>query len=368
MALAAGIVGLPNVGKSTLFNAITNSRVEAANYAFATINPNVGVVEVKDERLKSLAGLITPEKIVYTSFKFVDIAGLVKGASQGEGLGNQFLANIREVDAICHMVRCFEDKSILHVHNKIDALNDIGVINLELIIADLDVINKRISKIKKKAEAGDKESKKEYLVLEKAQKVLLQDQLASTGEYDEEELKILQNFQLITMKPVLYVANIAENEIHDPETNPEYVKVKAYAQANNANCIALSARMEYEISVLDDETKTIFMNDLGMKQTGLDAVTKAAYDLLDLQTFFTYGKIETRAWTFKKGMNAQECAGVIHTDFAKGFIKAEIISYTDLLKHKSEQAIKEAGLLRIEGKNYIMQDGDVCHFRFNVTK
>lgn len=368
MALSAGIIGLPNVGKSTLFNTITNSKVEAANYPFATIEPNVGVVNVNDNRLYKLASMVEPDKVVPTSFKFVDIAGLVKGASNGEGLGNQFLSNIREVDAICHMVRCFEDKNITHVHNKVDAIDDVEIINYELIIADLEIVEKRISRIKKKAEAGDKEAKFEYTVLEKVINVLKNGELAAKANLNEPELKVINSFQLITLKPVLYVANIAESEIADPESNFQYMKLKAYAEANNALCIPLSAKIEYEISLLDSESKRMFIEELGIKTTGLDLIVKSAYDLLDLKTYFTYGKQEVRAWTFMNGMSAPQCAGIIHTDFEKGFIKAEVISYDDLIQYGSELAVKEAGKVRMEGKNYLMQDGDICNFRFNVTK
>lgn len=368
MSLSAGLVGLPNVGKSTLFNTITNSRVEAANYPFATIEPNIGIVNINDPRLKRLASLVVPDKIVSTTFKFVDIAGLVKGASQGEGLGNQFLNNIRDVDAICHVVRCFDDKSITHVHNKIDALSDIHVINYELILSDLDIIEKRISRIKKKADSGDKDARREYLILFNIEEALKKGQLASSVKLTKEELKIINSFNLITLKPILYIANISENEISNPDLNKEYLKVKKYAQDNDARCVALSAKIEYEISILDEESKSIFIQDLGIKTTGLDEIVKQTYDLLNLKTYFTYGKQEVRAWTFINGMSAPECAGIIHSDFEKGFIKAEIMHYDDLISLGSEQAVKEAGKIRMEGKSYLMKDGDICNFRFNVTK
>ncbi|WP_031488877.1 redox-regulated ATPase YchF [Ureaplasma canigenitalium] len=368
MSLSAGFVGLPNVGKSTLFNTITNSRAEAANYPFATIEPNVGYVNLKDIRLDNLQKMVEPEKVVPTSFKFVDIAGLVKGASKGEGLGNQFLSNIRDVDAICHLVRCFQDKDITHVHNAVDAVYDAEIINMELVLADLEIISKRIDRIRKKAQVNDKEAKIEFELLSKINDALLDNKFANTVPLTEIEKKMLGSFNLITLKPMVYIGNIAEDEINNPLKNTEFVKLKEYAEANGSVCIPVSAKIEYEISLLDEESKKIFLEELNIASTGLDLIVETTYKLLHLKTYFTVGKKEVRAWTFHDGMNAAQCAGIIHTDFEKGFIKAEVVSYNDLMTYGSEHAAKEHGKVRMEGKNYLMQDGDICFFRFNVTK
>lgn len=366
MALTAGIVGLPNVGKSTLFNAITNSQVLAENYPFATIEPNVGVVEVPDKRMDDFVNAFHPKKTIYTTFEFTDIAGLVKGASRGEGLGNQFLGNIRQTDAIIHVVRCFDDPDIEHVEGSVDPARDIEEINLELAIADLDTVNNRIGKVEKKAKSKDKDAMQEMKLLEKLKPVLEAGKPVRTLEFDEDEKAFLKNYGLLTNKPVIYVANMSDEEVSEPENNKYYQAVKKMADEEGSGCIAICAKMEEELSGLDKEDKQAFLDDLGIKESGLDQIIQAAYHLLGLRTFFTVGEPECRAWTFHEGMKAPQCAGIIHSDFERGFIKAEIYSYDDFMKYGSEKALKEAGKLRQEGKDYLMQDGDVVFFKFNV--
>ena len=368
MSLTAGIVGLPNVGKSTLFNAITKKNILAANYPFATIDPNVGVVVVPDKRLEFLENLYMPERIVPTSYEFTDIAGLVKGASNGEGLGNQFLSHIREVDAIVEVVRCFDDSNIIHVEGAVDPIRDIEIINVELMLADLEVVNNRLGKIGKKASMSkDKESKMESELLEKAKTSLEQNIPLRKLELNEEEQKLIKNFHFLTIKPIIYMANVSEEDLLS-DGNKYVEEVRKYASDEGAEVIVVCAKIESELSELNDDDKLLFLQDLGIKESGLDKLIKATYNLLGLATFFTAGTDECKAWTFKKGMKAPECAGIIHTDFEKGFIKAEVTSFEDLEKYGTDKAVKEAGKLRLEGKEYIMQDGDICLFRFNVTK
>ena len=365
MGLTAGIVGLPNVGKSTLFNAITKKNILAANYPFATIDPNVGIVTVPDGRLDYLAEHELPERVIPTAYEFIDIAGLVKGASKGEGLGNKFLSHIREVDAICEVVRCFEDSNITHVEGNVDPIRDIEIIDLELIFCDLEVVETRIGKIEKKATTTkDKEALQELEALKKVKEALENNIPARRLEYTEDEDRILKNFSLLTKKPIIYMANVSEEDIINGN---EYVdKVKEYASKENAKVVMLSAKVESELSELDEESKEMFLEDLGIEESGLNKLIRATYDLLGLATFFTVGKDECKAWTFKKGMKAPECAGIIHTDFEKGFIRAEVTSYTDYEQYGGEKGAKDAGKMRLEGKDYIMQDGDIVYFRFNV--
>ncbi len=368
MSLKAGIVGLPNVGKSTLFNAITKMNILAANYPFATIEPNVGVVTVPDDRLAFLNEMYKPKKLVPTTFEFTDIAGLVKGASKGEGLGNKFLSHIREVDAIVEVVRCFENGNITHVEGKIDPIRDIEIINTELILADLEIVENRINKIEKKAQTTkDKQTIAELATLKKCQETLNKEVALRNVEWSKDELEILSPFNFISLKKIIYAANVNEDDA--TSGNDDYTKlVEEYAKKEGSKVITMCAKLEEELSGLEDVDKAAFMEELGLDSSGLDKLIKATYDLLGLKTFFTSGADECRAWTFKDGMKAPECAGIIHTDFQKGFIKAEVTSYDDLKRLGSEKAVQEAGKLRLEGKEYIMQDGDICFFRFNVTK
>lgn len=365
MSLTAGIVGLPNVGKSTLFNAITKKNILAANYPFATIDPNVGVVVVPDERLDFLNDLYKPISLVPTTFEFTDIAGLVKGASNGEGLGNKFLSHIREVDAIVEVVRCFEDKNIIHVENEVNPIRDIEIIEVELILADLEIIENRFNKIGKKAAlSNDKNVKKEAELLDKLKIALESNKTIRKLELDDEEQKTIKAFNLLTAKPIIYMANVSEDDLL-AGTNEYVDKVKEYALNENSEVIVVCAKIESELSELNEEDKKQFLNELGVEKSGLDKLIKATYSLLGLETFLTAGTDEVRAWTFKKGMKAPNCAGIIHTDFEKGFIKAEIMSYDDLVKYGNEKLVKEAGRMRLEGKEYLMKDGDICYFRFN---
>ena len=366
MSLKAGIVGLPNVGKSTLFNAITKKHILAANYPFATIEPNVGVVTVPDTRLDFLVSLYNPKSIVPTTFEFIDIAGLVSGASNGEGLGNKFLSHIREVDAIVEVVRCFDDENITHVEGKTDPIRDIEIINTELILSDLEITSNRLLKIEKKAETTkDKEAMFEVGILRKIKSSLEQSIPIRLIDFNEDELLFIKNFNFITSKKLIYVGNV--DEISASIGDNDYtLKLKEYASKEGASVVVMCAKLESELADYEDEEKKQFLLDVGITNSGLDKLIFATYDLLGLATFFTSGTDECRAWTFKRGMKAPECAGIIHTDFQKGFIKAEVMSFMDLENAGSELKVKENGKLRLEGKEYIMQDGDICYFRFNV--
>jgi len=365
MGLKCGIVGLPNVGKSTLFNAISNNKAEAANFPFCTIEPNVGVISVPDERLRILEGLVSPQKIIPTTFEFVDIAGLVKGASKGEGLGNQFLANIREVDAIAHVVRCFENDNIIHVAGKVDPIADKEIIDTELQLKDLESVEKKISRVERTAKSGDAKAKKELAALVQFKEALLAGKNARSVSMDTEDRKAIDDIQLLTDKPVIYVANVDEESIH---TGNKYVDaLKNLVKDEGAEVVMVCAAIEAQIAELENMAdREVFLQEYGLNESGLDRLVHAAYHLLNLITYFTAGEKEVRAWTIHRGWKAPQAAGVIHTDFEKGFIRAEVIKIPDYQKYKSEAGCREAGRLAVEGKEYVVEDGDVMHFRFNV--
>jgi ribosome-binding ATPase len=366
MGFKCGIVGLPNVGKSTIFNALTSAKAEAANYPFCTIDPNTGIVKVPDPRLKDIAKYIPPQKLVPATMEFVDIAGLVKGASKGEGLGNQFLGHIRETNAIAHVVRCFADPNVIHVDGSVDPLRDISVIDTELILADLETVTKRYNTLDKTARSGDKKSQAVLGVIQPVRAALEAGNPVRSLKLSDEQLDLIHDYHLITAKKVMYVANVDDSDIGKAEPNEFVKRVIAHAKSENSPVVQICGKIESEISEMAEDEKEGFLTEMGMPEPGLNRVIRAGYELLGLETYFTAGETEVRAWTIPKGCKAPQAAGVIHTDFEKGFIKADVFHYNDLMKHKSEQAVKDAGALKLEGKEYVVRDGDIMHFRFAV--